>query len=133
MAGYPFLFSVPFTRERTNWAVFVITGLVWDGLGVRPNDPPDKPHDNQKAYDFEKGNHLKLRFGESTFVHPTIDSGTLAGHTNQMIGVLALAELIDVGNLGLTTLAGRTVGGICICIMLIAIVVDDITNLGSPP
>lgn len=53
MAGYPFLFSVPFTGERTNWAVFVITGLVRDGLGIRPNNPYDKPYDNQKTYDFQ--------------------------------------------------------------------------------
>ena len=75
---------------------------------------------------------MKSRFRESALMNPTIHGCALAGHTNQMVGVLALAELIDVGNLSQTALAGRTVGCIGISIMLVAIVVDDVADLGSP-
>ena len=101
-------------------------------MSVSPNRLPDKTDDNQKDRNFESSGHIKSRFRESALVNPAIHIATLSGDTHQMVRMLTLAELIDVGNLRLAALARRTILGVCVDIVLIASKVDNVANLRGP-
>ena len=84
-------------RERAGIAFIQVARFFRDRLCICPDHPQDQANSDNKHGDFQKCNHTKLSFCKATLVDPTIYRGSLTGYTNQMIGVLALAELIDVG------------------------------------
>ena len=73
-----------------------------------------------------------LRLRESSGVYPAVNGGAASAHSHEVVRVLALAELVDGGNLRLAGFAGGSAGGVGASVVDFAGVVDDVADLRRP-
>lgn len=69
---------------------------------------------------------------ECSGIHPAVHGRTGAAHSDEVVRVLALAELVDLGDLCLATLAGLRAGGVGTGVVHRALVVHGVAHLRRP-
>ena len=72
------------------------------------------------------------RLRESSGVYPAVNGGAASAYPHEVVRVLALAGLVDLGNLRLSAFAGFACGRVGAGIVNAAGVVDDVAHLRRP-